>query len=151
MKAVVQRVSTARVDVGEGRVAKIDRGLLILLGVEKADTEEEAMFLAKKIAEVRIFPDDDGKMNLDVRQVQGEALVVSQFTLCADLSRGRRPGYDKAMPPQDADRLYLRFTDLLAGHGVPAQTGRFGADMKVSLVNDGPVTFCFERSKRGGA
>ena len=104
------------------------------------DSDEQAEFLARKVAILRIFKDEQGKMNRSIQDVGGAALVVSQFTLAADTSRGNRPGFTSAASPEDGERLYQQFCDLLSGHGVPVQTGKFGADMKVQLVNDGPVT-----------
>lgn len=145
MRVVVQRVSSARVDLDDGSChSKIGPGMLVLLGVARGDGQREAEFLAKKVSEVRIFPDETGKMNLDVTQAQGEILVVSQFTLCADLRRGRRPSFEKAMAPEEANELYLRFVDLLRQRGLVCQTGSFGAHMQVGLVNDGPVTLILD-------
>jgi D-tyrosyl-tRNA(Tyr) deacylase len=124
--------------------AAIGLGLLVLLGVERGDGDDQARYLARKIAEVRIFPDEQGKMNRSVREVGGSALVVSQFTLCADLRRGRRPGFDRALPPPEAEILYQRFADLLRAGGLTVKTGLFGAHMDVSLVNDGPVTLVYD-------
>ncbi len=144
MRAVVQRVSEAAVDVRTGedvaRVGEIDRGLMILLGVADGDTDREASLLAQKVAKLRIFPDEKKPMNRSVRDVEGAALVVSQFTLAGDVSGGNRPSFIRAAAPQEADRLYQLFADELEAAGVPVQTGRFGASMAVSLVNDGPVT-----------
>ncbi len=141
MKAVVQRVSSASVTVGDERIAAIGRGLLVLLGVEEGDGDREAELLAAKIAKLRIFPDDAKPMNVDVRAVEGEALVVSQFTLVGDVSGGNRPSFIRSAPPEEAERLYLVFADHLAQAGVPTCTGEFAAHMDVALVNDGPVTF----------
>lgn len=140
MRVVVQRVSEASVTVAGERIASIGRGLLILVGVAAGDTDREADQLAAKVAKLRIFPDAAKPMNVDVQAVAGAALVVSQFTLCADTSRGNRPSFVGAAPPAEAERLYLRFADALRAAGVPVQVGRFAADMAVALVNDGPVT-----------
>ena len=140
MKALVQRVSEARVRV-EGEVfADIGAGLLVLLGVEAGDGEAEAEHLSGKIARLRIFADESAKMNRSLLDTGGSALVVSQFTLCADLSRGNRPGFSRAAAPEVAEALYAHFCAALAGHGVPVEHGRFAAHMEVGLVNDGPVT-----------
>ena len=146
MRAVVQRVKQASVRT-EGHYAEIGGGMLILLGVAKGDGEKEAAWLAKKLSSLRIFEDSAGKMNLSLKDVGGEALVVSQFTLLADLSRGRRPGFDRAAPPKEAEELYGRFVELLRAEGVPVQTGVFGARMEVALVNDGPVTLVIDRPR----
>jgi len=141
VKIVVQRVSEAAVAVDGEEVARIGRGLLILCGVERGDGDSEAERLAAKVAKLRIFPDDRKPMNVDVRAVDGAALVVSQFTLAGDCTKGNRPSFVHAADPAEGERLYLAFARALAAAGVPVQTGRFGAMMAVSLVNDGPVTF----------
>jgi D-tyrosyl-tRNA(Tyr) deacylase len=140
MKAVIQRVSEASVTVDARQIAAVGPGLVVLLCVERGDGEREAGFVARKIANLRIFEDDAGKMNRSVVDIGGEALVVSQFTLGADLSRGNRPGFSGAADPAEAVPLYERFCADMAEHGVPVQTGSFGAHMDVALVNDGPVT-----------
>ncbi len=140
MRAVVQRVREASVAVSGREIARIGRGLLVLVGVATGDDEAAADALAAKLARLRIFPDDAKPMNVDVRAVAGEALVVSQFTLLADTSRGNRPSFLGAAAPDVAERLYLRVAERLAAEGVPTRTGRFAADMQVALVNDGPVT-----------
>ena len=144
MKTVIQRVARASVRVdGEVR-AEIGRGLLLLVGVEVGDGDAQADALAKKVAGFRIFDDDAGKMNLSNEQIGGAFLAVSQFTLCADLSRGKRPGFDPAMRPPEAERLYERFCAALEqATARPVQRGVFGASMQVELVNDGPATFLF--------
>lgn len=144
MKAVVQRVSASSVTVDGEQIAKIGRGLAVLLGIEKGDTTKDVNFLAEKIANLRIFEDDAGKMNLSVLDVHGEALVVSQFTLLGDCSKGRRPGFDKAASPDLADSLYNEFVEMLNACGVPVQTGRFGAKMLFDIANYGPVTFILD-------
>ena len=144
MRAVVQRVSRAEVRV-EGRVAgKIARGLVILLGVADGDTDADAAFLADRIAGMRIFADDAGKMNLSIAQAGGSLLVVSQFTLLADTNSGRRPSFTNAAPPDEARRLYEHFLSLARIRGVKVETGEFGATMDVELVNDGPVTIILD-------
>ena len=140
MKALLQRVSEARVTIDGEVIAEIGAGLLVLLGVAAGDGEAEAGTLAAKIAKLRIFADEAGKMNHSVLDVSGNALVVSQFTLCADTSRGNRPGFSRAAAPEVADALYAYFCARLADEGVPVATGRFAAHMQVELTNDGPVT-----------
>jgi len=148
MIAVVQRVSRASVTV-QGRVTgRIGRGLLILLGVAKGDTDRDADFLAAKAAGLRIFADDQGKMNLAASDVGGDMLVVSQFTLCGDCRKGRRPSFERAAGPAEAERLYDYFCGRLRQHGYRVETGVFGAMMDVELVNDGPVTLILESDKR---
>lgn len=139
MRAVLQRVTRAEVRVDGELVGEIGKGLLILVCAMAGDGEGQAERLAAKIAKLRIFRDDQGKMNLCIRDIGGGALVVSQFTLAADL-RGNRPGFSTAAPPAEGERLYLHFSRCLEREGVPVANGRFGADMAVSLVNDGPVT-----------
>jgi len=147
MRAVLQRVSRARV-VKDGKpVAEIGPGLLVLLGVFKGDGPADAAFLAQKTAELRIFEDAAGKMNLSILDRQGAVLVVSQFTLAADLRKGRRPSFDPAAAPAEAEKLYLEYGQALRARGLPVQTGIFGAVMEVELVNDGPVTFILESKK----
>ncbi|MCX7935856.1 MAG: D-aminoacyl-tRNA deacylase [Planctomycetota bacterium] len=144
MRAVIQRVSEAAVAVEGKEIARISRGLLILLGIAPPDTSEIACQLAVKIAKLRIFEDHSGKMNLALADVSGAALVVSQFTLLADARKGNRPSFVGAAPPAQAQPLYEHFCQALAQQGVPIQTGIFGARMQVSLVNDGPVTICLD-------
>lgn len=142
MRLLLQRVSRASVRVGGETVSEIGRGLLIFLGVEVEDTEAILESAVRKVAGLRIFDDEAGKMNRSNEEVGGEYLVVSQFTLCADLSKGKRPGFDRAMKPPESERLYGRFCDRLAeATGRPVRRGRFGASMEVDLVNDGPATF----------
>ena len=140
MRAVVQRVRHGRVSVEERVVAEIGTGLVILLGIGPEDDEEIARELARKIAMLRIFEDDQGKMNLSVLDIQGAAIVVSQFTLFADTRKGNRPSFVSAAPPELARPLVDRFADLLAKHGIETQRGEFGAHMLVEIENDGPVT-----------
>lgn len=141
MKAILQRVTSASVVADGVLTGEIKTGLMILLGVVTSDTQEEMKVLANKIANLRIFSDDNDKMNLSLLDVQGGALVVSNFTLCADTSHGRRPSYTNAMEPNTAKQLYLAFLDELKRQGVSSvEAGVFGADMKVSIENDGPVT-----------
>src|SRR5439155_182398 len=140
MRAVLQRVSRAKVSIAGEIVGEIGPGLLVLLGVTHTDTPEQAQWLAEKIAGLRIFNDADGKMNRDVTEVGGSMLIVSQFTLYGDCKKGRRPSFIDAAPPPVAIPLYEAFIDAVKALGVPVATGRFGADMQVELVNDGPVT-----------
>jgi D-tyrosyl-tRNA(Tyr) deacylase len=140
MRAVLQRVSRARVLVDGQVVGEIDRGLLILLGVARTDTPEQAQWLADKVVSLRIFEDDEGKMNRDVTEVGGSVLVVSQFTLYGDCRKGRRPSFIEAAPPEIAIPLYEEFVNAVRARGVPTATGRFRAMMQVELVNEGPVT-----------
>jgi D-tyrosyl-tRNA(Tyr) deacylase len=148
MRAVVQRVKRGSVAISGEAVAQIGRGMVILLGVGQGDTEAEAAWLADKIAFMRLFEDEAGKTNLSALDVQGEVIVVSQFTLYADTSRGRRPGFSYAAPPAVAEPLVERFVELMRGHGLPVQTGVFGADMLVEILNDGPVTILLETPPR---
>ncbi|WP_417719406.1 D-aminoacyl-tRNA deacylase [Salipiger sp.] len=140
MRALIQRVAEARVEVEGATLGEIGPGLLVLVCAMQGDSEAEADRLAGRIARLRIFRDDAGRMNLSVRDIGGAALVVSQFTLAADTSRGNRPGLSAAAAPEDGRRLYDHFAGRLQSEGLPVATGRFGADMKVSLLNDGPVT-----------
>jgi D-tyrosyl-tRNA(Tyr) deacylase len=144
MRAVVMRVGRAEVRVDEERVGAIGRGLLVLLGVAQGDGEREVEWMARKIAELRIFPDDDGRMNRSVEEIGGELLVVSQFTLLGDVRKGRRPSYVKAAPPAEADRLYEALMAALAARGLTVASGRFQAMMDVELVNEGPVTIILD-------
>lgn len=144
MRALLQRVSHASVTVEGEVVGQTGPGLLILICAMQGDEEAQADHLAAKIAKLRIFTDEAGKMNLSVRDMGGSALVVSQFTLAADTSRGNRPGFSTAAPPEEGRRLYEYFAKALEAQGVPVETGRFGADMKVALLNDGPVTIWME-------
>jgi D-tyrosyl-tRNA(Tyr) deacylase len=146
MRALLQRVRDASVTV-EGRiVGEIEAGLLILICAMPEDTPDVATRLAEKISKLRLFKDEVGKMNLSLLQTGGAALVVSQFTLAADTSRGNRPGFSGAAKPDDAERLYLHFAESLRALGIPVATGTFGADMAVALVNDGPVTLWLDTS-----
>ena len=140
MRALVQRVSEAQVSVGGAVIGEVGAGLLILVCAMQGDGPEAADKLAAKIAKMRIFRDDEGRMNRSLLDVGGGALVVSQFTLAADTSRGNRPGVSAAAPPELGEQLYNHFVRAMAALGVPVATGRFGADMAVALVNDGPVT-----------
>ncbi len=150
MMAVLQRVSRAAVTVDGTVVSSIGPGLLVLLGVARGDAQGDVAWLARKTAELRIFEDGEGKMNRSVVDACGSILVVSQFTLLADCRKGRRPAFTDAAPPDEAERLYLGFAGELAAAGIPTATGRFGAMMDVSLVNDGPVTVILDSRARNG-
>ena len=141
MIALIQRVKHAKVEVNKEVVGEIDQGLLVLLGVEKDDDETKAKRLCERVVGYRIFSDELGKMNLSVKQVQGSLLVVSQFTLVADTRKGNRPSFSSGATPEQGERLYRYFIEQVKTQGLPCQTGQFGADMQVSLLNDGPVTF----------
>lgn len=145
MKSVIQRVASASVTVDTKIVGEIGRGIMVLLGVEKGDTEAQADWLAEKISNLRIFEDQDGKMNRSVQDMGGSLLVVSQFTLAGNCEKGRRPSFDSAAAPEDGKRLYEYFVEAVKRLGLPVATGIFQADMQVALVNDGPVTFVLER------
>jgi D-tyrosyl-tRNA(Tyr) deacylase len=144
MRALLQRVGRARVLIDGEAVGEIGRGLLVLLGVTHDDTPEQARWLAEKVGGLRIFADDEGKMNRDVTEAGGSVLVVSQFTLYGDCSKGRRPSFVDAAPPEIAIPLYEAFVNAVKAQGIPTATGRFGAMMQVELVNDGPVTLIVE-------
>ena len=148
MRGLIQRVSRASVHVDGEKVAGIGLGLLVLLGVADEDEEAEAAWLARKIAGLRLFEDDDGKMNLGLADVGGAVLAVSQFTLYGDARKGRRPSFTRAAPPELAQELYEKFCTLLAAEGVPVERGVFQAHMEVELVNDGPVTLLLERESK---
>ncbi len=147
MRAVIQRVLRAQVTVDSQVTAKITNGLLILLGISKTDTAADADYLAVKIAGLRIFDDKNGKMNLSVSDVEGAVLVVSQFTLYADVRRGKRPSFDDAAPSQQAKEFYEYFVERVRAAGLPCETGRFQAAMQVELINDGPVTILLDSTK----
>lgn len=148
MKIVLQRVTSASVTI-EGAIAgEIKDGLMVLCGVEHADTTKDSEFLAQKMVDLRIFSDDEGKMNRSLLDIKGEALIISQFTLFADWLKGRRPSFLKAAPPAQGETLYLHFVEQVKSKGVNVATGRFGADMKVALVNDGPVTLILDSKEK---
>ena len=148
MKAVIQRVKSASVSVDDKIIGEIATGFLILLGVEKSDTQDDINYLVKKTIGLRIFKDDNKNMNLSIKDIGGEALVVSQFTLCADTSRGKRPSFIKAANPEEADSMYQQFCEQLIMNNLSVQTGKFGAMMDVSLVNDGPVTIILDSREK---
>ncbi len=148
MKAVIQRVSSANVMVEGKIVGEIERGFLVLLGVKRGDTQDDAAYLARKIAKLRVFNDEAGKMNVSLEQVNGAVLAVSQFTLYADTRDGNRPGFSQAASPDDGNRLYKTFCEMLRNENLEVQTGIFQTEMKVSLVNDGPVTIIIDSSER---
>lgn len=145
MKALIQRVKTASVTINSKLYSQIGSGMLVLLGVEKDDTDENAELLAKKLVNLRIFEDENEKMNRSLIDVQGEMLVVSQFTLCGDCRKGTRPSFDKSAPPEIAENLYEKFVEYIKGYNIPVKTGKFRAMMDVALINDGPVTFMVEK------
>lgn len=148
MRAVVQRVSRASVTVGDHTVGEIGRGLLVLLGVNEKDTETDVEYLAEKIAGLRVFEDEAGKMNRSVGDVGGAVLAVSQFTLYGDVRRGKRPSFDEAASPEVARRLYELFVERIRAGGLRCETGRFQATMRVELVNEGPVTILLDSKKQ---
>lgn len=147
MRAVIQRVNESKVMVDGRIIGEIGKGLLVLLGIEKGDGEEDVRYMADKVAEMRIFEDNQGKMNLSVKEIGGSILAVSQFTLLGDLRKGRRPAFDKAAPPDEAKRLYESFVQGLKERGIPAEVGQFQAHMDVHLINDGPVTVILDSRK----
>lgn len=143
MIGLIQRVSEANVTVAGEIIGEIGKGMLVLLGVEKEDGDAEIEKLANKLCRYRMFSDEDGKMNLNIEQVGGEILVVSQFTLVADTQKGNRPGFSRGATPEHGEAIYKKFVHALKAKGMAVSTGEFGADMQVGLVNDGPVTFHF--------
>jgi len=144
MIAVIQRVSKATISINKMQTTEIDKGLLILLGVMENDSETDCKYLQEKIVHFRIFNDENEKMNLSIKDIDGQALVVSQFTLCGDWQKGRRPSFIHAASPENGKRLYNLFIEYMKSENIPTKTGRFGAMMDVSLVNDGPVTFVLD-------
>jgi D-aminoacyl-tRNA deacylase len=147
MRAVVQRVSRAKVSVGDWTTGEIGLGLVVLLGIGQEDSEDDARYLAEKIAGLRVFEDEDGKMNRSVNDVRGSVLVVSQFTLYGDVRRGKRPSFDAAASPEPARRLYDFFVERIRAVGLRCETGRFQEMMQVELVNEGPVTILLDSHK----
>lgn len=148
MRAVLQRVRSASVAVDAETISSIAQGLVVLLGVAKGDSEADVTSMADKIPHLRIFPDEAGKMNRSIVETKGALLIVSQFTLLGDTHRGRRPGFDAAAPPETARQLYESVTQAIRERGVPVHTGKFGANMVVTLENDGPVTFILDSHRR---
>tara|TARA_B100001750_G_scaffold122325_1_gene97060 strand:- start:84 stop:530 length:447 start_codon:yes stop_codon:yes gene_type:complete len=148
MIAVLQRVTTGKVKIGDRIVGDIDNGLVILLGVHRDDKEEDIIFLADKVIGLRIFNDNNGKMNISLQDAEGSVLVISQFTLCGDWRKGRRPSFTKAADPDKGKLLYEGFIDAVRSRGINVETGEFGAAMDVSLVNSGPVTFVLDSHDR---
>ncbi|WCG22913.1 D-aminoacyl-tRNA deacylase [Vagococcus lutrae] len=148
MRIVLQRVTSAKVTVDEDVVGKIKQGFLLLVGVKKGDTKAEADYLAKKVANMRLFEDEAGKMNLALAAVEGEILSISQFTLLANTKKGNRPSFVEAEDPTDANRLYEYFNEQLRAYGLKVETGLFGADMAVESVNDGPVTIILDTDNK---
>jgi D-tyrosyl-tRNA(Tyr) deacylase len=146
MIAVIQRVSAAAISIDEKQSTKIGKGLVILLGVMSDDDETDCQFLKDKISHFRIFNDENDKMNLSIKDIKGDALVISQFTLCGDWQKGRRPSFINAATPERGEELYNLFIEHLESDNIPIKTGRFGAMMEVSLINDGPVTFVLDSS-----
>ena len=144
MKILIQRVKRASVTINNELFSSIKQGILALVGIEKGDTQEEVQKLAKKIVILRIFPDENDKMNRSLLDIQGEMLIVSQFTLCGDCKKGTRPSFDKSAPPEIANKLYEDFIEEVSTYGVKTGTGQFGAMMDIELINDGPVTFMLE-------
>lgn len=147
MKIVLQRVKHAHVEVDRKIAGEINRGVCLLVGIEKGDTDDDAKYLANKIVELRIFPCKEGKMNLSLADVQGEVLAVSQFTLAGSVKKGRRPSFDRAEEPERAEKLFRSFVNLIEQRGIKIKTGVFGALMDIHLINDGPVTFVLYSKK----
>jgi len=148
MIAVLQRVTTGKVKIGDRIVGDIDNGLVILLGVHRDDKEEDIIFLADKVIGLRVFDDNNGKMNISLQDSEGSVLVISQFTLCGDWRKGRRPSFTKAADPDKGKLLYDGFINAVRSRGINVETGEFGAAMDVSLVNSGPVTFVLDSHDR---
>ena len=149
MRAVIQRVHRAQITIDREETRQTGRGLVVFLGVLRGDTEKQADFMAEKVYGLRIFPDENDKMNLSLPDVGGEVLVVSNFTLGTDCKKGRRPSFGMAAPPEEANALYLRFVEQLRAQGVRVETGEFGAYMEVLVSNDGPVTLIIDTEKIG--
>lgn len=144
MKLVIQRVANATVKVDSEVIGKIEKGFLVLIGVKQGDTKEQSDFLVKKLCNLRVFEDENNKMNLSIKDIKGKLLIVSQFTLYADCKKGNRPSFIEAARPEEAETLYEYFKQGCRDEGIEVESGKFGADMKVSLLNDGPVTIVIE-------
>ena len=149
MIAVIQRTKSGSVTVNEKTIGQINNGFVILLGVADTDEKEDGDYLSEKIAHLRVFDDENGKMNLSILDVDGSALVISQFTLCGDTRKGRRPSFVHAASPEKGNILYEYFMTLLKAKGIPVESGKFGAMMEVTLINDGPVTILFDSRDKG--
>lgn len=147
MRAVVERVSSASVSVNGEVIGKIGKGFLVLLGVGDGDTEVDLKYISDKIMGLRVFSDENDKMNLSIFDIGGSVLAISQFTLYGDCRKGRRPNFTSAMEPETAEKMYCDFVDILRNNGINTETGKFGADMQVELINDGPVTLILDSSK----
>ncbi|WP_022852719.1 D-aminoacyl-tRNA deacylase [Thermodesulfatator atlanticus] len=147
MRAVIQRVKEAAVSVNGEEISRIGQGFLVLLGVSKEDTTKDVSYLARKIVGLRVFEDQAGKLNLSLKDVEGEVLLVSNFTLYGDCRKGNRPSFDKAALPEQAEKLYLELAEELMSYGIPVKTGKFRAMMEISLINDGPVTLLLDSKK----
>ncbi len=145
MKALIQRVKRASVTIEGNLYSQIGAGILVFLGIEKGDEVDNAKLLSQKLVNLRIFEDENEKMNLSLKDVSGEMLIVSQFTLCGDCKKGTRPSFDKSAPPDIAEKLYEQFVEFVKESGIPVKTGKFRAMMDVELINDGPVTFLVEK------
>jgi D-tyrosyl-tRNA(Tyr) deacylase len=148
MRILIQRVKTSKVVVEERDISQIGDGLLLFVGVGRDDNENDVQYLAKKVINLRIFEDEQGKMNLNVYQVKGQILSVSQFTLYANTKKGNRPGFDQSADPEMAEKYWIKFNDLLRGNGIEVQEGMFGAHMEIELLNDGPVTIWLDSKDR---
>ncbi len=144
MKVVIQRVKYAKCHIDGKEYSAIDQGFMILVGIKEGDTKNEVEKIAKKVSGLRVFEDENGKMNLDLKTIGGKIMSISQFTLYADCAKGNRPSFIKAMKPQDANELYMYFNKLLEDSGFEVKTGVFGADMKIEMINDGPVTIIID-------
>ena len=146
MKVLIQRVKQASVNIDAKLYSSINKGILAFVGIEKNDTKEQVEKLAKKVVNLRIFPDENDKMNYSLKDINGEILIVSQFTLCGDCRKGTRPSFDKSAPPEIANTLYEEFISYIKNENIKVGTGKFGAMMDISLINDGPVTFMLEQN-----
>lgn len=145
MKCLIQRVKNASCSIDNKLYSSINKGILALVGIEKGDTKEQVEWIAQKVVNLRIFEDENGKMNKSLKDVNGEMLIVSQFTLCGNCKKGTRPSFDKSEKPELANKLYEEFVTIIKGVNIQVETGKFGAMMDISLINDGPVTFMVEK------